>query len=196
MGSGIVSTSPLVRQYTLEEFWNLPDPPQGGHHELIAGVLYMVAPPSAAHNEVMSRLTLRLAAFLLSHPGVGKLYVPRAPLWVREGTHLEPDLVFVGADRLPPGGIGDLRSADLVIEAFSPGTAVYDRQTKADTYAALGVRELWLVDLSRQEIEQRVLVAGAWRMQTTARPGETLRAAALTGFGVNVHEIFEGLPRE
>jgi len=36
--------------------------------------------------------------------------------------------------------------ADLVVEVISPGSAIYDRNTKADTYGALGVRELWLVD--------------------------------------------------
>ncbi len=33
-----------------------------------------------------------------------------------------------------------------MIEVISPGSAIYDRNTKADTYAALGVKELWLVD--------------------------------------------------
>ena len=40
-----ISTSPLIKRYTLQEFWELPHPPGGGHYELIGGVLYMVAPP-------------------------------------------------------------------------------------------------------------------------------------------------------
>jgi Uma2 family endonuclease len=51
-----------------------------------------------------------------------------------------------------------------VVEALSTGSATYDRTAKADTYAALGVRELWLVDLERKAIEQRVLEAGRWRV--------------------------------
>ncbi len=196
MAIGIVSTSPLVKQYTLEEFWDLPDPPRGGHHELIAGVLYMVPPPSGPHNEAISRLNMLLASHLLNNPGLGKLYVPRTAIWVQEGTYLEPDLIYASMERLPPGGIGHLRSADLVIEAFTRDTALYDRQTKADTYAALGVRELWLADLSRHEIEQRVLEAGAWRVQATAKPDETLHAHALPGFTVNATDIFADLPRE
>ena len=196
MAPGIVTTSPLVRQYTLEEFWDLPAPAGGGHHELIAGVLYMVPPPSDAHNEVVSRLNMLLASFLLSHPGVGKLYVPRAAVWIEERTYLEPDLMYFSKGRLPPSGIGHMRSADLVIEASSATTAVYDREAKADTYAALGVRELWLVELSRHEIEQRILEAGAWRVLATVQPGGTVQAHVLPGFTVNVGEIFEGLPRE
>ena len=38
-------TSPLVKTYTLEEFWELPDPPDRSKLELIAGVLYMTPPP-------------------------------------------------------------------------------------------------------------------------------------------------------
>ena len=196
MPPAVVTTSPLVRRYTLAEFWDFPPRPQGGHYELIGGILYMVPPPGAPHSEAISRLLMRLAAFLLANLGLGKLYVPRTPIWIEENTHLEPDLLYVGTSRLPPGGIGDLRSADLVIEAFTRETALYDRQTKADTYAALGVRELWLVDLSRHEIEQRVLEAGAGRVVTIARPGDILGCHVLPGFTVNVAEIFEGLPRE
>ena len=196
MTTAMVTTSPMVRQYSLEEFWTLPAPAEGGHYELIAGVLYMVPPPSRPHSDAIARLNLRLAAFLGNHPDLGTLYVPRAAIWVEERTYLEPDLMYVSADRQPRGQADHLRSADLVIEALSATTALYDRQTKADTYAALGVRELWLMDLSRHEIEQRVLEAGAWRVQATAKVGQTLRAHVLPGFEVSVREIFEGLPRD
>ena len=35
------NTAPLVKTYTLEEFWRLPDPPDRAKLELIAGVLYI-----------------------------------------------------------------------------------------------------------------------------------------------------------
>jgi hypothetical protein len=35
------NTSPLVKTYTLEEFWELPEPPDHSKLELMAGVLYM-----------------------------------------------------------------------------------------------------------------------------------------------------------
>ncbi len=196
MGTAIVTTSPLVRQYTLEEFWDLPAPPQGGHHELIAGVLYMVPPPTEPHNRAIARLNRKLAAFLESNPGLGELYVPRAAIWRENGTFLEPDLMFVARENLPPAGSGHILSADLIIEGLSRETALYDKHTKADTYAALRVRELWLVDPFRHEIEQRALEGGAWRVVAIARPGDVLRSHVLPGFTVNVAEIFEGIPRE
>jgi hypothetical protein len=34
-----INTSPLIKTYALEEFWQLPDPPDRSKLELIAGVL-------------------------------------------------------------------------------------------------------------------------------------------------------------
>ena len=63
--SNKINTSPLVKTYTLEEFWQLPDPPDRSKLELIAGVLYMSPPPEYTHDDVVRRLnrvlTLHLA---------------------------------------------------------------------------------------------------------------------------------------
>jgi Uma2 family endonuclease len=104
--------------------------------------------------------------------------------------------MYVSRERQRLGGAGRRRSADLVVEAVSRSTEVYDRQTKADTCAAMGVLELWLVYLWRHEIEQRLLEGGAWRVAAVAKPGETLRCHVLPGLEGHVGEIFEGLPRD
>ena len=51
-----VNTSPLVKTYTLEEFWELPEPPDHSKLELIAGVLYMTPRPEYTHDNAVSRL--------------------------------------------------------------------------------------------------------------------------------------------
>jgi Uma2 family endonuclease len=155
----------------------------------------MVPPPAEPHNRAIARLNRKLAAYLENNPGLGELYIPRAAIWTEYGTYLEPDLMFVAREHLPVAG-EPIRTADFVIEGLSRETALYDKQTKADTYAALGVRELWLADPFRHHIEQRILEAGIWRVLTVARPGDTLRSHVLPGFTVNVAEIFEGLPRD
>jgi Uma2 family endonuclease len=53
-----VNTSPLVKTYTLEEFWALPEPPDHSKVELIAGVLYMTPPPGYNHDKAVSRLSV------------------------------------------------------------------------------------------------------------------------------------------
>ncbi|MBA3438896.1 MAG: Uma2 family endonuclease, partial [Pyrinomonadaceae bacterium] len=80
-----VNTSPLVKTYTLDEFWQLPDSPDRSKLELIAGVLYMTPPPEYTHDNVVTRLIRILTAHLIAIGGKGKLFVPRAAIWT--GTH-------------------------------------------------------------------------------------------------------------
>jgi Uma2 family endonuclease len=184
------TTSPLIRRYTLEEFWELDNPPGGGHYELIAGVLYMVPPPDGPHSTSVTRLIRRFSAHLDLHPGLGELFVPRTAIWTSAHTYLEPDLMFVGADILQRMDPGRLTTASLVVEAISPSTAVYDRTTKADTYAALGVGELWLIDTQKKTIEQRVLGSEEWERTTTYTVDDIIEAVRLPGFRCEVKAVF------
>lgn len=184
------TTSPLIRHYTLEEFWALDNPPGGGHYELIAGVLYMVPPPAGPHTTAVSRLLRRFSAHLAAHPELGELFVPRAAIWTAANTYVEPDLMFVSAERLAHTDPGHLTTADLVVEVISPSTAVYDRGTKADTYAALEVGELWLVDTEKQTIEQRILGATEWDRIVVYTVGETIHAVQLPGFTCEIRSLF------
>jgi Uma2 family endonuclease len=187
MGVPAPTTSPLVHRYTLEEFRELEPPPGGGHWELIAGVLYMVPPPARPHGEVVSRLVMIIAAHLLDQPERGRLYVPRAAVWTRNDTWLEPDLYVVATDRLQQLTDDDpMSAADLVVEVSSPSTSTYDRTTKADTYAALGVRELWRVDMERRAIERRI-TAGATMVFTDDEPCES---AAFPGLRATPRQLF------
>jgi len=190
MGAHPATASPLVRRYTLEEFWELESPPEGGHYELIAGVLYVVPPPAGPHHIAVSNLTRIFSRYLDAHPGAGRLFVPRAAVWRPDHTYLEPDLFLVTAERLRTTDAGRLTSADLVVEALSAGSATYDRTAKADTYAALGVRELWLVDLEKRAIEQRILDGSAWRIAGVHAWPATFEARVFPGLTVAPADVF------
>jgi len=153
--SAKINTSPLVKTYTLEEFWQLPDPPDRSKLELIAGVLYMSPPPEYTHDDVVKKLIRLLTVHLVAIDDKGSLYVPRAAIWTSKRTYLEPDLFYLSAEMEARLDRTRRETADLVVEVISPGSAIYDRNTKADTYGALGVRELWLIDESAQTIEVR-----------------------------------------
>jgi Uma2 family endonuclease len=162
----VMTTSPLVKTYTLEEFWALPEPKDGTKLELIAGVLYMTPPPDFPHNITSSDLMMLFAEHLLNTQDSGKLFVPRAALWTGSSTYVEPDLFYLTNQTLKRTDWEHPEHADLVVEIISPGTAIYDRNTKADTYAALGVRELWLVDPKSVAVEVRNL-----KRRRTGQPG-------------------------
>ncbi len=185
-----VNTSPLVKTYTLEEFWALPDPPDHSKLELIAGVLYMTPPPGYTHDSSVARLIRLITAELIRLSDKGALYAPRAAIWTRDRTYLEPDLFYISAEteaRLDPER---RTTADLVIEVISPGSAIYDRNTKADTYAALHVKELWLIDETEQTVEVRVLQGDRYPEGIILAKGEQLKSQIIAGLVINVTEIF------
>lgn len=189
-----INFSPLLRRYTLEEFWALPEPEGRAHYDLIGGYLFMVPPPDHPHGDIGSRLTNSIVLFLAAHGMPGNIYHPREAIWI-DGTYVEPDMMYVSQELR--ARMGDRRtSADIVFEYLSPSTANYDRTTKADTYLALGVRELWLVDPEAVSIEVRnaTLTDGwpAWevRRHTT---GEWAESQILAGWRVSAEELFAGL---
>ena len=186
-----VNTSPLVKTYTLEEFWEIPEPPDRSKLELIAGVLYMTPPPGPLHDNTVSRLIRMLSDFMTASGDKGTLYVPRAGIMREPNSWLEPDLFYVSAAtqaRLDPNYPG--QTADLVIEVISPGSAIYDRNTKADTYAALGVKELWLVDEAPGIIEVRLLKGDQYGGSVVFESEDHLKSYALPGFVFEVGDVF------
>ena len=192
-----VAFSPLLHQYTLEEFWELPDPDDRCHYDLIGGVLYMVPPPDPPHGDLDSRLNYSLVRFLDNHGSTGRVYHPREAIYI-DSTNVEPDMMYVSHELAAK--MGKRRtSADIVFEYLSKSTAVYDRTNKADTYLALGVHELWLVDPVSVTIEVRHSVAPAspgdwprWQVIVYGRLQEA-ESRVLPEWRVSVDRLFEGL---
>lgn len=188
------SFSPLVKQYTLEEFWALPDPKDRSHYELIGGLLFMVPPPDWPHDDFDARLVRSLSTFLASHNWPGNIHHPQAAIYT-DDTYLEPDMMYVSNELAAT--MGKRRtSADIVFEYLSKSSANYDYTTKADTYLALGVRELWLVDPDNRWIEVRHRVvhdnSPAWQIIRFEK-GDLAESRVLEGWRVSVDELFEGL---
>jgi Uma2 family endonuclease len=190
-----VEFSPLLRHYTLEEFWALPEPDDRSHYELIGGYLFMVPPPDPPHGSLDARLNRSLVMFLALKNIAGEVHHPREPIYREDGTYLEPDMMYV-SDELRER-MGQRRtSADIVFEYLSRSNVVYDRTTKADTYLALGVRELWLIDSVTVTIEVRHATVRqgkyAWEAKRYAK-GEWAESRVLEGWRVSVDELFAGL---
>ena len=182
----VISTSPLVKTYTLQEFWDLPEPADHSKLELIKGVLYMTPPPDYRHNEASADFIRHLQSAIDRAGYRGKLYVPRAAIWVDDDTYLEPDLMYISDElkaQMPPQ---HWTRADSVIEISSPSTAQYDRRTKSDTYRAMGVRELWLVDTVAREIEVRSFEAGKTAVYKST---DTLRSEVLPKIEINIAAV-------
>jgi Uma2 family endonuclease len=186
--------SPLLRRYSLEEFWRLSEPEGRAHYDLIGGNLFMVPPPDPPHGDVDSRLNKSLVGFLAANGIAGNVYHPREAIYLGD-TYIEPDMMYV-SEALAAKMSKRRSSADIVFEILSRTTANYDRTTKADTYLALGVPELWLVDPETRSIEIRNAAPTepfpTWKSRRYGR-GESANSLLLTGWRVSIDSLFAGL---
>jgi Uma2 family endonuclease len=137
-----------VPRYTVADLELLPD--DGNRYEVLAGTLLVTPSPGSAHQGVAARLSALFASHILARrlgmfsPGV----VTLPPL-----TQLEPDLLIVPPRFSPGTPWAEMSEHWLAVEIVSRSSRVYDREFKRDAYLALGVREVWLVDVRDRSIE-------------------------------------------
>jgi Uma2 family endonuclease len=147
----LMSTQPVVRRWTYDEFARLPN--DGNRYEIIGGELYVTPAPRPLHAKVATRIARVLDEFVEIH-GLGEVFGQPVDVLFGEGDYLEPDIIFVRRDRI--GVISDRgveAAPDLVVEVLSSTTALRDRGIKRERYALFGVDEYWIVDPAAKRIE-------------------------------------------
>lgn len=143
---GMSLTAP---RYTVDDLERFPE--DGNRYELLDGVLLVTPAPRVAHQGVASRLAAAASSALqltnhawVMSPGA-VVSMPR--------TQLQPD-VLVYPSRFPLSGTWvDISEHWLAVEVLSRSSRVYDREFKRDAYLALGVQEVWLVDIEKRCVE-------------------------------------------
>jgi Uma2 family endonuclease len=183
----VITTSPLVKTYTLQEFWNLPEPSDHSKLELIKGVLYMTPPPDYPHNQATTDLFVQLQKAIEKSGYSGHIFVPRTAIWVDDDTYLEPDLIYISDELKASMDPKHWTRADIVVEIISPSTALYDRKTKSDTYQKMGIREMWLVDTGERQIEVRSFEVNK---SVVFKIGESLRSEVLPKIEIPLTLLF------
>lgn len=139
--------SSRVRRLRREEYDRLVDLGlfAGEHVELIRGVIVRMSPQGAPHAAPIEILTELLVPALL---GRARVRV-QLPLVAPDDSEPEPDLAIVARG---DHGTEHPTAAHLVIEV-ARSSAAYDRGTKAPLYAAMGVPDLWIVDVTNRVVE-------------------------------------------
>lgn len=155
----MTATSPATYLLTADELFGFPN--DGKRREIIDGVLYVAAPPSRLHQEVLFRLTL-LVGNLVTATKSGRAYF--SPVDVRFSAHdlVQPDLIYIRRERLHlyRGHIMD-GPPDLVMEVISPSNRGYDLTEKARLYEKYGVPEYWVFDPENPKSTHLVLIDGS-----------------------------------
>ena len=137
-------------------------PNDGRRYEVHEGDLAVTPAPGTRHQQVSRNLLVLLHAHVLGN-GLGEILDAPIDCILEDTTVVQPDLVFVGRDRLAAISARGIEGApSLVVEVLCPGTVKVDRGVKAQLYARHGVPHYWIVDLDARVIEAHVLRGGAY----------------------------------
>jgi Uma2 family endonuclease len=154
-------------------------PNDGKRYEVHEGDLSVTPAPGTGHQTVVLN-----AAILLNHHvrtrQLGRVFVSPVDCILSETSVVQPDIVFVGQDRLTlvtERGIEG--SPTLVVEVLSRSTIRIDRVIKAQLYARHGVPYYWIADVESRTVQAFELSGDAYRPAGTLEGG---RPAALPPF--------------
>ena len=136
--------------YTIQDIYNLPE---GTRAELIDGSLYMMAPPSRMHKEIVGELFGVIRDYIKKKHCSCKPYVAPFAVFLNrdDRTYVEPDISVI-CDPSKLNDRGCLGAPDWIIEVVSPGSQRIDYMIKLFKYRTAGVREYWIVDKSKNRI--------------------------------------------
>jgi Uma2 family endonuclease len=183
------------RRFTSADLELLPD--DGKRYEIIDGELYVSKPWTVDHQATCSELGFELGQWNRT-AGLGHV-VPAPGVVFADDDEVVPDLIWISHQRLAVtlGADGHLHAApELVVEVLSPGPSneKRDREVKVALYSRRGVREYWIVDGRRRQIEIFRRANAALGLVTTLLEGDTLESPLLPGFVLHLGEFFAHLP--
>ena len=142
---------PQVHQWTRDEYYKMAEAGlfEGKHVELIQGRVIEMSPVGSAHATGVSLVgdTLRRVT------GEGFFTRWQMPLDLGVLSEPEPDIAMVtGTAR--DYATAHPKTAALIVEV-SESSLDYDRTEKASLYAAAGIPEYWVLNLSGRQLEIR-----------------------------------------
>lgn len=136
--------------YTIADIENLPDNQRA---ELIDGKMYMMATPTASHQDIAGFIYSLFREFIKRENGNCKSYIAPYAVYLDESkNYVEPDVSII-CDKNKLDEKGCHGAPDLVVEVVSDSSVRMDYVVKLFKYRAYGVREYWIVDQKKNRIQ-------------------------------------------
>ncbi|RYU94992.1 Uma2 family endonuclease [Emticicia agri] len=170
------------------EFWATVD--ENIKAEFILGEIIYHSPVYGRHWKASTRITRHLIPFVYDND-LGEVAYEKVMVRLTRNDY-EPDICFWNKEKardfekkqsaLPP--------PDFVVEILSDSTKERDYGIKMEDYALHEVKEYWIVDTDSQTIEQYLSTNKKFELSQKLKDG-LLASEVITGFKINVKEIFE-----
>ena len=172
-------------RFTYEDYLSVPEG-SSERFEIIDGELFVTPTPRFRHQQVVMNVSRILSTLVLEH-GLGEVVASPITVRLADDSVTEPDVVFLGLDRLGIIEGGRIHGApDLVVEVLSASNSGYDRGLKRRKYMSSGVPELWILDADEDTVE-------VWRPgMRTAEPAHVvvLWRVAEQSFEISLADVF------
>lgn len=164
--------------------------------EIINGEVFLMAPPSSVHQEIVAELTRQFGNYLEGK----RCKVYPAPFGVRlfeqngessedVDTVVEPDISVI-CDKNKIDKHGCKGAPDLVVEILSPSSLRHDRFVKLGLYQQAGVREYWIVDPEYKSVQIFTLDGGFLRIHEEYGMGDIAKVNILEGCFIELSKVF------
>jgi Uma2 family endonuclease len=159
--------------------------------ELAFGVMRVADSPVVPHQRIVRDLTIALTAFVRAHH-LGEVLPAPMDVILDHEAHLvvQPDILFVSAEREAIVSNRINGAPDLVIEVLSPYPRIGRVHEKIEWFARYGVRECWLVDLPRRQIAVLSFADNRIAGRTLSAGGQPVQSAVLPGLRYAPDDLF------
>jgi Uma2 family endonuclease len=183
-----IDMATVEKTITAEEYLALGDI---GPSALVQGELILMSPSGYDHGWIAGNIVGALRDFVKSKK-LGRVSTAEAGFFISRNpdTVRAPDVAFVRAERIPPGGQKKFFDGppDLAVEVLSPDDRSSDVNAKIYDWLHAGCLQVWIVDPQNKT----VTVYRSRNNVAVYTLGETLAADdILPGFSLPVAEIFE-----
>lgn len=181
---------PVQGEWRYEDYLRLPD--DGRRYEIIEGVLYVANAPNIDHQYSVSEVHFCLKLFVRDKQ-LGQVYTAPLEVHLSESSRpVQPDVLFIRAERQPPPGTQVFEGApDLIVEVVSPSSIRLDRTIKFDAYEQAGVAEYWIVDPKTRSVEVHTLSRGEYAVFGQYTNDEVIESALLSGLQIKTSALFQ-----
>jgi Uma2 family endonuclease len=188
--AGIMETQSLKTdiKFNYEDYLRFPD--DGKRYQIIEGEVYMVPAPNPYHQMILSNVESILRSFVKAG-NLDLVLIAPCDVVFSYADVVQPDIFFISQGRSSIITDKNIQgSPDLVVEVISSHTGKLDRTLKRSLYARFGVKEYWLVNPDRKEVEVLVHKQGSYEsMGVFCHPG-SFESPLLKGLVVDLKEVF------
>lgn len=181
------TTEPRPWRFTIDQYHLMGEAgilTEDDRVELIRGEIVEMSPIGAKHvtcvNEANRLFNRRVGDDVIVHV--------QNPIVLPDGSEPQPDLALVRRhyNRRALPTVADV----LLVVEVSDSSLHYDRTTKLPLYAAAGIPEAWIFDLTDDRIERHTNPGpNGYRQITVAERGEVLASTVLPAVTLSIDEV-------